>query len=168
MNKAILVSTQEIGFYRNCRTRLIEVTLGTGRTAKRVTVHPSLFLTIFPALDRRWTSGTVEANPDQLYALGLVPKPQRNPTIELADMPHQIRYVIDPTTGRYIAHLLGTSQELSSDPFHFRAVTGVSNRAVLGSVSLTSAQARSIGFIVPEEVIVSDSLHSKLLPAQVG
>ncbi|WP_410770112.1 hypothetical protein [Fontibacillus sp. BL9] len=166
MPTAIIIPTATVGFYRNCRTHLIEVTLGTGRTAKRTTVHPTLFLTVFPALDRRWTGGTVEANADQLYAIGLGPKPRRK-TVELADMPHQVRYVYAPHigSGRIVARLLGTSQELSSNPRHFCKVTGVSSRAVLGSVSLTAAQARELGFIIAEGGVDNGCVHAELLPA---
>ncbi|MDU7472115.1 MAG: hypothetical protein E7L01_01960 [Paenibacillus macerans] len=92
------------------------------------------------------TSGTIDANPAQLYALGLGPKPRKE-----IDMPYQVRYVYVPQIDRYIARLLGTRQELSSNPRHFRRVTGVSNRAVLGSVSLAADQARALGFIIAEE-----------------
>lgn len=167
MTKAIIIPTATLGYYLNCRTHLIDVTLGRGRTAKRTTVHPTLFLATFPALDRRWTGGTVDANPDQLYALGLGPKPQRR-TVKLADMPHQVRYVYMPHIGRVFAKLLGTTQELSSNPRHFCEVTGVSPRAVLGSVSLTAEQARMIGFIIAEGGNDCDRIHPELLPAQVG
>lgn len=161
MKSAIIIPTATIGYYRNARTHLIEVSLGTGRTVKHATVHPTIFLATFPALDRRWTGGTVDANPDQLHALGLGPKPRSN-TVKLADMPHQVRYFYAPHIGRIIAKLIGTSQELSSNPRHFQRVSGVSPRAVLGSVSLTAAQAREIGFILPQEreVDASDNVHA--------
>lgn len=164
MNTIIITPTATIGYYRNARTQLIEITLGQGRAAKHTTVHPTKFITVFPEIDRRWTGGTVEANPDQLYALGLGPKPRRN-TVKLADMPHQVRYFYAPHIGRIIAKLIGTSQELSSNPRHFCKVTGVSSRAVLGSISLTADQARALGFIIAEGGAVSDRIHAELLPA---
>lgn len=161
MTKAIITPTVTLGYYRNCRTHLIEVTLGQGRTAKRITVHPTLFIAIFPDVDRRWTGGTIDANPSQLYALGLGPKPRKEMTVKLADMPYQVRYVYAPQIDRYIARLLGTRQELSSGARHFRHVTGVSNRAVLGSISLTADQARALGFIIAEEEVAAhDRVHT--------
>ncbi|GIP55271.1 hypothetical protein [Paenibacillus vini] len=166
MSTAIISPTQEIGYYRNVRTGLMNIVLGRGNKAKHTTAAPSRFFVIFPEVSPKWTGGTVEANADQLYAIGLGPKPQRF-TVELANMPYQVRYVYAPHIGRIIAKLIGTSQELSSNPQHFQRVTGVSSRAVLGSISLTAAQARAIGFIVPEEqeVSVNDRIHAELLPA---
>lgn len=164
MTTAIIAPTQELGYYRNVRTGLVNVVLGHGNKAKHATVHPTLFTATFPALDRRWTGGTIEATPDQLHALGLGPKPRSN-TVKLADMPHQVRYFYAPHIGRIIAKLIGTSQELSSNPRHFCKVTGVSSRAALGSVSLTADQARALGFIIAEGGAVSDRVHAELLPA---
>lgn len=168
MPKATIVPTQEIGYYRNVRTGLMNIVLGRGNKAKHTTAAPSRFFVIFPEVSPKWTGGTVDANPDQLYALGLGPKPRRR-TVKLADMPHQVRYVYAPHIGRVIARLLGTSQELSSNPRHFCEVTGVSPRAVLGSVSLTREQATRIGFVLPveEEVSANGGIYSELLPAQV-
>ncbi|CAM4390173.1 hypothetical protein U9M73_17705 [Paenibacillus phoenicis] len=160
MKSAIIIPTVTLGYYRNCRTQLIEVTLGMGRTAKRAAVHPTLFIAVFPDVDRRWTGGTIDANPSQLYALGLGPKPRKEMTVKLADMPYQVRYVYAPQIDRYIARLLGTRQELSSGARHFRHVTGVSNRAVLGSISLTADQARALGFIIAQEEVAADELSA--------
>lgn len=161
MPTAIIAPTQEIGYYRNVRTGLMNIVLGRGNKAKHTTAAPSRFFVIFPEVSPKWTGGTVDANPDQLHALGLGPKPRKEMTVKLADMPYQVRYVYAPQIDRYIARLLGTRQELSSNPRHFRRVTGVSNRAVLGSISLTADQARALGFIIAqEEVATNDRVHT--------
>lgn len=172
MKSIILIPVYEIGYYRNCRTNLIEIALGTGRSAQHTTVHPSIFYAIFPQLDRTIFGNTAEATPNQLAAIGLEvtckPHNFREVTVESAapaELPLQARYVIDPTTGRYIVHLLEPRQEISVSATLFRRVASTSPRAVLGAVPLTYAQATALGFVVEEGGIASDSVQSDLLPA---
>lgn len=163
MKNAIIVPTYKVGYYRNCRTGLINVVNGRSKTAKRATVHPTIFLAVFPKIDRRWTGGEADATYEQLVALGLAER--KRPSIKISGMPLQARYVYEPSNGRYIVRLLGTRQELSSNPIHFRKVTGVSRRAVLGSVSLDYEQAAALGFIVTEGVSANDGIQSAVLCA---
>ncbi|MNU91554.1 hypothetical protein D3C71_814450 [compost metagenome] len=53
----------------------------------------------------------------------------------------------NPFLGRYTARLLGTAQEVSASAAAFRRITGISERAVLGSITLTDEAVRAIGFI---------------------
>ncbi|AWB45298.1 hypothetical protein DCC85_14390 [Paenibacillus sp. CAA11] len=128
-----IIPTFELGYYRNCRTGLIHVNY----KRRHITVRLPLFLAIFPNLDRRWTGDVIQATPAQLEALGY--------TVDL-----QIRYVIEPRLigKRYIAELLGTNQVIRVPAVNFRYITGVSNRAVLGSVSVTPSEAQRLGFVV--------------------
>lgn len=167
MKSIILIPVHEIGYYRNCRTHLIEVTLGTGRNAQHATVHPSLFYAIFPQLDRTIAGDMAEATPDQLAALGLetTRKPHhfREVPVEPAapvDQPLQARYVLDPATGRYIVRLLEPRQEISVSTALLRRVTDISPRAVLGATPLTYAKAAALGFVVTGGGADRDRVHT--------
>lgn len=173
MKNIILVPLYSIGYYKNCRTKLINATLGTGRNAQHITVHPSLFFAVFPHVNRKWAGDTVDATEEQVEALGLAVPHKPNcfrevPTvIEKERTTFQARYVLDPFTGRYIVNLLEPRQELSASASHFRKITGVSERSVLGSVSLTMEESTAIGFIVKEGSEYYDRIQSAhdLLPA---
>jgi len=167
MKSIILVPIHEIGYYRNCRTNLIEIALGTGRNAQHATVHPSLFYAIFPQLDRTIAGDMTEATPDQLAAIGLetTRKPHhfREVTVEPAapaEPPLQARYVIDPATGRYIVRLMEPRQEISVSAALLRRVIDISPRAVLGATPLTYAQAAALGFVVPKGGADRDRVHT--------
>ncbi|WP_223068095.1 hypothetical protein [Paenibacillus caui] len=147
MQKYTIIPTQTLGYYRSHRTGLIHATLKMGNKAQHITVSPTLFLAVFPAIDRRWLGDTIDAAPDELAALGFnVVYPKID--VKLADIPHQVRYVYVPGLNRYIARLLGTKQEISASARFFRKVAGVSERAVLGSVTLTDKQAAECGFVI--------------------
>ncbi|MDN4069694.1 hypothetical protein QYF50_17465 [Paenibacillus vini] len=171
MKKIILVPLYSLGYYKDCRTKLINATLGGGRNAQHITVHPSIFYAIFPRLSRKWAGDSVEATAEQVEALGLTVPTKPNcfremPTVmEPEPTAFQARYVFDPFTGRYVVNLLEPRQELSARADHFRQITGISAKSVLGSISLTLSEAAAIGFIVNEEVIANDRIHSELLPA---
>lgn len=147
MKNVIIVPTYTVGYYRSARTGLIEVNALISGKRQRLTLVPSLLLTVLPHLDRRYTGGTTEATPDQLAALGFNVSTRKS-SVRLADMTHQVRYVYNPFLNRYTARLLGSSsQELSASAAAFRRITGISERAVLGSITLTDEQAQAIGFI---------------------
>lgn len=147
MKNVIIVPTYSVGYYRNARTGLIEVNALISGKRQRLTIAPSLFLTVFPQIERRWTGGTIEATPDQLAALGFDISAGKS-SVKLADMPHRVRYVYNPFLGRYICRLLGTAQELSASAAAFRRIAGISERAVLGSITLSDEQIKSIGFVL--------------------
>ncbi|RRJ62987.1 hypothetical protein EHV15_08670 [Paenibacillus oralis] len=77
MSSIILVPVYEIGLFRNCRTNLIEVTPGMARTARHVTIDPSIFFAVFSRINRKWANDMVDATAEQLSALDfeIPPKP---------------------------------------------------------------------------------------------
>ncbi|NJJ38405.1 hypothetical protein [Paenibacillus apii] len=81
-------------------------------------------------------------------------------------MQYQIRYVLDPHTLNIIASLTGTRQQLAINPRAFRKLAGVSERAVLGSLPVSSAVAAEIGFIIPDEK--GANANERLHPASVS
>ncbi|MEC0330619.1 hypothetical protein P4H42_13450 [Paenibacillus macerans] len=47
------------------------------RTARHVTVHPSIFFAVFPCINRKWAGDMVDATAEQLSTLDfeILPKP---------------------------------------------------------------------------------------------
>ncbi|MGV2794577.1 hypothetical protein GNF78_15285, partial [Clostridium perfringens] len=136
MTHNILVPLYNLGYYKCCRSKLINATLGTGKNSQRATVHPSIFYAIFPRLNRKWAGDTVEATAEQLKTLGLAAPEMPHSFCEVPIMinpepdPLQARYVFDPSTGHYIVRLLEPRQALSVSAAGFRRITGISPRAV--------------------------------------
>ncbi|MFC6652091.1 hypothetical protein ACFTAO_12670 [Paenibacillus rhizoplanae] len=64
-------------------------------------------------------------------------------------MAYQIRYSLDPQTLLSVVSLAGTRQQLVINPRALTRILGGIRPAVLGTWTVTPAQAIDIGFIVP-------------------
>ncbi|MFD2332265.1 hypothetical protein ACFSR7_23670 [Cohnella sp. GCM10020058] len=69
------------------------------------------------------------------------------------NQPLQIRYVLDYMTGLYVVSLVNSfapTQSIVVQPTAMQRYARVTPRAVLGSTSVTYAQASALGFIVTD------------------
>lgn len=78
--------------------------------------------------------------------------------------PQQVRFVRQPS-GNVLVTLLGTEQRLVTSLGAFCRITGASRRSVLGSLTVSTEQARELGFILPEGVNGNVRDADVLLPA---
>ncbi|OMD44286.1 hypothetical protein [Paenibacillus odorifer] len=78
-------------------------------------------------------------------------------------MSYQIRYCLDPQTRLSVVNLIGTRQQLVINPLALSRILGSTRPAVLGSWTVTPAQAVDIGFIVP--IQMEASAHDFAIPA---
>jgi len=67
-------------------------------------------------------------------------------------MAYQIRYCLDPQTLLSVVTLAGTRQQLVINPRALARILGSTRPAVLGTWTVTPAQAADIGFIVPIQI----------------
>lgn len=77
-------------------------------------------------------------------------------------MAYQIRYCLDPHTLLSVVNLAGTCQQLVINPRALSRILGGTRPAVLGSWTVTPAQAIDIGFIVPVE---TEAAYDCAIPA---
>lgn len=156
MKQVIIKSTYLLGYSYNVRNRKISVSAEIKGTRKELTIPVIHFISVFPILSNQYEHGEVEATLDNLLALGY-----KFPTWETFTM--QARYVYVPAPlDRYTVNLLGTNQTISSAVSYFQKITGVSDRAVLGSVPLTVEQAIELGFLVPRGGVSNVDIQSEL------
>lgn len=156
MKRNIVKPTYQLGFSYNVRTRKISVCVQITESIEQLTVPVIHFIAVFPQLSNQYEHGEVEATLDNLLALGYVLPTQETFTL-------QVRYVYVPAPlDRYTVNLLGTGQTISSSVNYFRKITGVSDRAVLGSVSLSDEQAADLGFLIPKGGVSDVNIQSEL------
>lgn len=159
MNEIIIVPTYEVAFERTSRRGYYIVTLDD---TKRY-VPSRLFYAVFPQMNRKVTSGTVEASDRHLEALGII--------ADILDKSrYQIRYAARYSYDRegrvcasnYEVTALSLGQTLAIVPAAFCRVTGVDRRAVDGCMDITAAQLEELGFIRKE---VANSARNAILSA---
>lgn len=73
-------------------------------------------------------------------------------------MNYQIRYVRDLNTLNFFVSLIGKPQRIVVLPDAFIRITRISPRAVLGSTTVTPAEAVALGFIVKDSEVLTDEL----------
>lgn len=134
----------------------VSLTLEGAGAPQRALVSWSTFIITFPYVSLRSMTGEVPATSVQLRQFGF----------DVADAApiafeayiEQVAYSPGPH-GNLVVSLLETNQELIINPRAFRRITGVSDRAYMGSVSVTREQAADIGFIFPP-VETEEPIHA--------
>lgn len=156
MKKINIIPTHKLSYFYNNQVRKIATTVVLSGIIEQFEIPVIHFISVFPQLSNQYEHGEVEATLDNLLALGYA-----LPTQETFIL--QVRYVYVPAPlDRYTAHLLGTNQTISSSVNYFRKITGVSDRAVLGSVSLSYEQAADLGFLIPKGGVSDVNIQSEL------
>lgn len=102
----------------------------------------NLFLSLFPRVDRRKRTASVEASAAELEALSVI--------ADISDpLSSRITYELSEGHGcNYIVTHVTSGQQLVCLPGAFRRIAGVSHRAVSGTATLSDAKLADIGFIL--------------------
>ncbi|MEK3707421.1 hypothetical protein MKY87_25555 [Paenibacillus sp. FSL R7-0198] len=105
-------------------------------------VPHNLFLAVFPRINRRNRTASLEASVAELEALSII-SDLSEPLSSL------ITYELSERHGcNYVVTHIMFGQQIVCLPGAFRRITGVSNRAVSGIVTLTAAKLAEVGFII--------------------
>ncbi|AIQ13648.1 hypothetical protein [Paenibacillus durus] len=135
-----------VSYLRSGKKGRVSLTLEGAGAQQRALVSWSTFIVTFPHVSLRSMTGEIPATPAQLRKLGfnvvdITP-------IAPEAFTEQVVYSPGPY-GHFVVSLFETKQELVINPRAFRRITGVSDRAYMGSVCVTREQAADIGFIFP-------------------
>lgn len=133
-----IVPTYEITYTRDHIAASFIVTInGIERN-----ISHNLFLAVFPRIDRRKRTASIQASAAELEALSVI--------ADISDpLSSRITYELSERHGgNFVVTHLTTGQQLVILPGAFRRIAGVSNRAVSGTATLSAAKLAEAGFIL--------------------
>jgi hypothetical protein len=133
-----IVPTYEITYTRDRIAASFIVTLnGIERN-----VPYNLFLAVFPRINRRKRTASIQASAAELEALSVI--------ADISDpLSSRITYELSPKhCNNFVVTHLTTGQQLVCLPGAFRRISGVSNRAVSGTATLSATKLAEVGFII--------------------
>lgn len=133
-----IIPTQALTYTRDKEAGTVIVELGG--TERNLPYN--LFVGLFPRIDRRYLSATVDASARELEVLAVI--------ADISDpISGRVTYELREDRGyNYEVRHLATGQRLVILPTAFQRIAGVSPRAVSGAAELSDAKLIEIGFIL--------------------